>query len=253
MLDRILADRRRGPKTVVLRVPTGGEVHVHGWTGIVRAAIAQGQFEAAELALMTSSCAPGTVAFDVGANVGLFTVAFAQAVGPSGRVIAVEPYPPSIANLSENVRRNGLDNVVVITKAVGASSGSGRIIMSDDPALIRIEETSESDASSVDMTTLDAIWIELGRPIVSVVKIDVEGSEATVLRGAAQLLATGPVLMVETHDAEFRETVELLRASGYERQPTQLEPWNHVFRSVRAAGAVRAQDARSSDRDDPDG
>ncbi len=230
ILDRLMSDSRRGPRTVILGVPTGGQVFVDGSTGILRSAIAQGQFEAAELALLSGLCAPGSVAFDVGANVGLFTVAFAQAVGPAGRVIAIEPYPPSVDHLTENLRRNTLDNVVVVPKAVGAAPGSGRIVMSDDPALIRIEQGPEVGVASVAMTTLDELWTDLGRPTVSVVKIDVEGSEVAVLRGATALLATGPVIMVETHPAEFSETVGVLRSHGYERQTTHLEPWNHVFR-----------------------
>ena len=126
ILDRLLTDPRRGPRAVILRVPTGGQVLVGSGTGITRSAIAQGQFEAAELELLSGLCKPGTFAFDVGANVGLFTVAFAQSVGPAGRVVAIEPYPPSISDLTENLHRNGLDNVIVVPAAVGESTGSGR-------------------------------------------------------------------------------------------------------------------------------
>jgi FkbM family methyltransferase len=243
ILERVLADSRGRPHEMFLGVPSGGRVLVGDRTGIFRAAIGQGQFEAAELALLTSLCRPGSVAFDVGANVGLFTVAFAQAVGPTGRVLAVEPYAPSINDLRENLRRNGLDNVVIVPMAVGASKGSGRIIMSDDPALIRVEQATNAGLDRVGMTTLDHLWNELGRPLVSVVKIDVEGTEADVLRGGASLLASGPTLMVETHTSEYEETVALLSTHGYERQMTRLEPWNHVFKpTLERHAPTRADD-----------
>jgi FkbM family methyltransferase len=230
ILDRILDDPRRGPSTVVLALPTGGRVLVQGGTSIVRAAIAQGQFEAAELAMLSDLCTPGSVAIDVGANVGLFTVAFARAVGPSGRVVAIEPYDRSVIELTENVRRNDLENVVILPIAVGATSGTGRIIMSDDPALIRVEPGTDDGAEGVAVSTLDEVWEDLGRPTVSVLKIDVELSELSVLRGATALLSTGPIVMVESHEAEYEQTAALLTSRGYLRQPAHLEPWNHVFR-----------------------
>jgi FkbM family methyltransferase len=209
-------------------------VHVRGGTSIVRAAIAQGQFEAAELALLSDLCAAGSVAIDVGANVGLFTVAFARAVGPSGRVVAIEPYDRSVTELTENVRRNELGNVVILPIAVGAASGTGRIVMSDDPALIRVEPGTDGGEDGVAVSTLDEVWTDLGRPTVSVLKIDVELSELSVLRGATALLSEGPIVMVESHDAEYGATAEFLMSRGYLRQPAHLEPWNHVFRCGNA-------------------
>ena len=95
------------------------------------------------------------------------------------------------------------------------------------------------------MTTLDELWKGLGRPTVSVVKIDVEGSEVSVLRGASALLSAGPVVMVESHPAEYPETVGVLHSHGYERQSTHLEPWNHVFRP--SAEAIRPLPTKLAD------
>jgi len=244
ILDRILSGPSGRPSTVILGVPAGGQVHIGGATGMVRSAIARGQFEAAELALLSRLCRPGSVAFDVGANVGLFSVALAQAVGPTGRVVAIEPYPESIEHLIENLRRNAIDNVVVVPMAVGATTGTGRFIPSLDPALIQVEATAAEAGSTVAIATLDDLWRDLGSPSVSVLKIDVEGSEVGVLRGATALLATGPALMVETHATEYPETVGLLRSLGYEHQVAPLEPWNHLFRfDAERSGTPVADDA----------
>jgi FkbM family methyltransferase len=225
----IFADRRSGPDRVVLAVPTGAEILVDGATVIGPAAIAQGYFESEEVELMTRLCKEGTLALDVGANVGLFTVAFAQSVGPTGRVLAIEPNPPSIAQLLQNVDRNGLSNVTIVPMAVGATPGRGRLV-GDDPAMIRVERETAGSEATVSVTTLDRLWTDLGRPAVSVIKIDVEGSEVSVLEGARELLRSGPALMVETRTvAEHEQTVRLLESVGYSRRRSRLETWNHVF------------------------
>jgi FkbM family methyltransferase len=230
VLDRLLGDRPSGPRTIVLSVPRGGIVEIERGTSITRAAIAQGQFEASEIAVLVGLAKPATVAFDIGANVGLFTVALARAVGPTGRVVAVEPYPPSIEALASNIARNGLDNVTIVRMAVGSAPGTGRILVEADPALISVLELAEDEADSVPVTTIDSIWYEMGRPVVSAIKIDVEGSEVSVLRGATNLLATGPCVLVETRTSESHvEAVRLLEAHGYVEQPARLESWNHLF------------------------
>ena len=221
------------PSIVILGVPSGGSVAVDGTTIIARVAIAQGQFEAAELALMTSLCRAGSLAVDVGANVGLFSVALAQAVGPHGRVLAIEPYPPSVDALSANVRANRLENVTIVAVAAGSAIGSGLLVPSTDPALVRVATESAGNGDSVPITTLDALWASLGQPAVSVVKIDVEGSAASVLAGSRALLASGPAVMIEAWSAsEYEEITRFMGAHGFALAEAKLEPWNHLFRRV---------------------
>jgi hypothetical protein len=84
----------------------------------------------------------------------------------------------------------------------------------------------------VPMTTLDAEWIAAGRPEVSALKIDVEGGELDVLRGASELLASQrPAVLLEAWGAEqLQPIVALLAAVGYERhQPAGFEERNYLF------------------------
>lgn len=142
--------------------------------------------------------APGDVFVDVGASVGYYTVLAARIVGADGHVHAFEPGPQNQSLLLLNVRSNRLENVTLHRVAAGdrrdvgvydASGGNGFVGPFDgDPAALAVHELVET-------TTLDDA---LGDGRVDVVKVDVEGAEGLVLRGARALLARRqPVVVFE--------------------------------------------------------
>lgn len=134
---------------------------------------------------------PGMVAVDVGANVGYLTLLMASAVTPGGRVVALEPAPDNLALLTENVRRNRLDEVVrVLPVAAGAERGRRPLQLGRAGTLhtlYRIDGAGGAEIA-VDVAPLDGL-IE---GAVDLVKIDVEGAEHAVLDGMARLLAAVP-------------------------------------------------------------
>src|ERR1700722_172759 len=73
---------------------------------------------------------PGQVVYDVGANIGFFTLLLARLVGPRGRVFAFEPMPENAAALRHIVALNGLDNVTVVEKAMSSESGTAQLLLS---------------------------------------------------------------------------------------------------------------------------
>jgi FkbM family methyltransferase len=152
-----------------------------------------------------SAVSPGAVVIDAGANVGAYTVLFAQWVGREGHVYAFEPDPSAAAGLRAHVELNGVAPQVTIVPAavsdgrhsrlrftVGASSGVSRLAP-DDAAIARTID--------VDALSLDQFCDSQGmRP--NVIKVDVEGAELGALRGArATIAAGGPALalFVELH------------------------------------------------------
>ncbi|MDQ3677162.1 MAG: FkbM family methyltransferase [Actinomycetota bacterium] len=164
---------------------------------------------------------PGGVVYDVGANVGFFTVLAARLVGDAGHVVAFEPIAAA-ANLAREaaLRSDLADRVEVRTDAVGARSGTARMCsvaaggiwshMSTvrDPHPLTIEEVD------VPLVSLDDV-IAAGAPAPDVVKLDVEGAEGDVLRGAQRLLAEHrPIIVCELHDTND-EVADLLEAAGY--------------------------------------
>jgi len=158
---------------------------------------------------------PGDAIVEVGAHIGLYTIAFARRVGPAGTVMAFEPEPANLAALRLHLRMNAVEDRVV---AVGAA-------VSDRPGLIGFASGRGSESRiarghdrsvTVPAVTLDAA-LEGRR--VDGLKVDVEGAELLVLRGARALLADPSRrprwLLVEVHPfawEAFETTSDLLVA-----------------------------------------
>jgi FkbM family methyltransferase len=195
---------------------------------------------------------PDSVAIDVGANVGIHTIPIA-ASAPLARVLAIEPLPGNAARLRENASANSVDNIDVIEVAVGSQEAVVTLHVADDPAYAStdgvLEGHREIGQVAVRQTTLDAIWETAGHPDVSLVKIDVEGGELEVLKGANSLLsAQHPLILVEAHETRSGPVASMLADHGYRLQLVDgFQPWNHVFQAsavsnVRVTGSHRAGD-----------
>jgi len=143
---------------------------------------------------------PGDTFVDVGANIGLYALAAANRVGPNGRVIVCEPDPVNLRLLRGNITVSKLSSrVEVIEAAIGASSG--RIAFTTgNGVLSAVASGTSAGNASVRLATLDEI---LPNRRADVLKIDVEGYEEAVLRGAGGLLgdpARRPrAIFVEVH------------------------------------------------------
>jgi FkbM family methyltransferase len=161
---------------------------------------------------------------DVGASLGVYSLWAARQVGASGRVHAFEPVDAARNRLQRNLELNGFRHVEVEATAVGAEPG--RL------ALRRVEGRSAATSRyardpagelEVPVTTLDAYFS--ARPPPTLVKIDVEGMEGEVLRGAGRLLGSPrpPAVLLEARESELlaagtspRELLALLEAAGFE-------------------------------------
>ncbi len=156
-----------------------------------------GTTEPAEQALVAEHLDEGGVFYDIGANIGFYSTIAARLVGPPGRVYAFEPYPPSCASTARNAALNGFENVTVIEAAVGDTSGTTTLALSEHSAKHAL---AEGVGVEVEVIALDG-WIEReqARP-PTLVMIDVEGAEIEVLRGMARTLADHrPVVCCEVH------------------------------------------------------
>lgn len=223
------------PNEFPVKLAGGGEVMVRYREVIGMSALLRGGFETAETDVLRRCARPGTVAIDVGANVGFFTTNLARAVGPQGTVLAFEPLPLNADRLKANVERNGLGNVEVHVVALGNRDGTATLRLSDDPAYCSTavrQNRPNGRTMTVPLARLDRIWNARGQSGVSVMKIDVEGDELAVLEGAEQLVATcRPPLLIEADSPERLESLtgRLSRLGYAHAQPAGFMPWNHLF------------------------
>lgn len=177
-----------------------------------------GSFEAGELDWVRRRLNSGDWALDVGANVGAFTVAMATSVGPSGKVVALEPDPQNLRWLRENVRRNGLEHQVSVVPAAATERDGEEILMSvgQDRSFTQVTDRPD-DAFTASGRSLDSIWMSADRPDVTLMKLDVEGHELPALRGAAGLLEScRPHLLLEASRSwERKKITDFLGRFGY--------------------------------------
>jgi FkbM family methyltransferase len=147
----------------------------------------------------------GDTCVDVGGNLGYYSLLMASFVGPTGRVITFEPVQENLAVLKENIAVNGLRNVEFVNSALGSQPGVMSLIRSEagsvsaTPSIRGYAVEGAQVSIEVPVNTLDAFLEEKGwRP--SVIKIDVEGAELEVLRGAVNTLRVArPAVLLEVH------------------------------------------------------
>jgi FkbM family methyltransferase len=162
---------------------------------------------------------PGDVCVDVGAHSGYYTLLAAKLVGSEGHVYALEPSAPAYDALCTNLTLNGVSNVTALPVAAGATDGTA--FVGEPPrgnaggASIRIDASSagiESETNAVRVRTVDSVLEDVDDERVRLVKIDVEGFEAEVLRGLDTIFDIAPrlALVVEVHARAASDVAELL-------------------------------------------
>jgi FkbM family methyltransferase len=142
---------------------------------------------------------PGMRCLDLGANVGYFTLLMAGAVGPSGRVVAVEASPRLADLLSRTIEVNGFtDRVTVVQRAATGRSGD-RLHLHVPPGRLGDGTVSmSSGADSVEVETVSVDDLLRAWESVDVVKVDIEGCEASAWQGMTALLERSPSVTVIT-------------------------------------------------------
>jgi FkbM family methyltransferase len=205
---------------------------------------------------------PGDVAYDIGANVGWYSMLAARRVGPTGEVIAFEPGLENAAHIKQNATINGFPNVFVVPAAVSDQDGwltlldrgslLSRLDKDDDELQANRRAQREREIREtirgripVPVLALDT-WIpQAKQALPSVIKMDIQGAEIGALRGMKETLRSAkPTLIIELH--QTRDSVlDLLDRFDYEHRaleidlPTREAPnWVHVLAQPRRAGST---------------
>jgi FkbM family methyltransferase len=188
-----------------------------------------GTYEADKQKLFTEYVKPGMVVYDIGANVGFYTLLASRLVGPSGHVYAFEPLGRNVSYLERHVNLNRLSNVTIIKAAVSDVNGLARFRESH-PAMGGLSAAGELEVETIQIDSQNF-------RIPDVMKIDVEGAEQSVLRGSIDTLRRhSPIIFLATHGLKAHHAcVSLLSDSGYEL--TELaSPDELLARRIRQFG-----------------
>jgi FkbM family methyltransferase len=157
---------------------------------------------------LASAAAGKALAYDVGANIGFFSLLLGRLCDA---VVAVEATPETAARLRRNVELNAGLAITVVNAAVGERSGNVMIKTNAEPAMNAVSADGDVE---VEATTLDELVASFGVP--DIVKMDIEGAEAAAFRGASALLAARKtVFVLELHGEDGAALVDTLRTGGW--------------------------------------
>lgn len=159
-----------------------------------------------------SLIALGETVFDVGANMGTYSILLAKRVGEKGRVIAFEPEEKSLALLEKNRALNKLENIQVVAKALGDKPATTSLYLGETTGNFSLVKSYENHIASqkIEVVAGDEFVVDHQVAVPSAIKIDVEGFEYQVLYGLKNTLenALCRVLCVEMHPGLFPDGVD---------------------------------------------
>jgi FkbM family methyltransferase len=197
--------------------------------------------------VLTTLLRPGMTFYDIGANVGFYSVIAARLVGGAGRVVSFEPLPENTASLKHNAEINNFGQVTVHEFALGCIDGEMLFAMSERPTWGKLSSVGTLPNRhignvKVAVHRLDSIVNEAALRPPDLVKIDVEGAENDVLGGARDTLARHrPVLIIELHGTNDL-VVRTLAPMGY--CAMTLYPYPSIGEAYWNAGIVAVPSER---------
>ena len=227
-----------GIKTVSHNLAGGGQMFLDTNDRLARRIRCEEAFEPAVRREIERITSRRVNVIDIGANIGYYTILTSKRIGPGKRVFSFEPQPGVVSKLRRNIEVSGLPNVTVFPFAL--SDASGHVPFHVPP------QGGESHGSlhangrfrvlkivDVETRRLDDVWQQLGSPDIGLLKMDAEGAELPIFRGAVKLLsgANRPVLVFEACEDNCQpfgycvfDLLHYVRGFGYKLR--QLDPYD---------------------------
>ena len=212
---RVLNALRGGPVDVTSAF---GRFRVYPTTNLVDSALLiHPCYNQAEITFLREGLREGGTFVDIGANIGLYSVALGNSLRASGRVVSIEPNPICVERLRANLRFNDLPTDGVFPVAAGDSPGRGHLIVErDDLAIART--VRDATGGDFEIRTLTAILDQAGVNEIASLKIDVEGFEMAALGPFFQNAprTRWPRRICIEHLGENSDVMAMLAEAGYQ-------------------------------------
>ncbi len=197
-----------------------------------------GSYEFDKQQLFERTITQGSIVFDLGGNVGFYTLLASELVGSLGKVFVFEPAPQNLLYLKEHLLLNHVRNVTVYEAAVSDKSGETSFDEGPNSSMGHIIATNGN--FQVKAVALDELISTKEIPIPDYMKIDIEGAEALALSGAKSMLAKAhPTIFLATHGSSIhQECCRLLHLLDYKLQPIdgmKLEQSSEILATHNAA------------------
>jgi FkbM family methyltransferase len=182
-----------------------------------------GSYEYGKQKAFIDEVKPGQIVYDIGANVGFYTLLSSLLVGATGHVVAFEPLPRNLVYLRRHLELNGCANVMVLPVAVSDRPGHAQFDSSHDPSMGLL---SDHGTVEVETVALDPLVQSGAIPPPDVIKIDVEGAEPQVLAGTVGLFnLQKPLIFLALHGQDVgRQCRDFLDGVGYQLQSLGSTP-----------------------------
>ena len=211
---KVMDALRRGPVDVESAY---GRFRVYPTTNLVDSALLlHPAYNQEEIDFLKAGAGPGGTFVDIGANIGLYSVALGNHLGPTGKVVSVEPNPVCVGRLRDNLALNGLGHARVFPVGVGDFDGKARlVVLRNDLAIAHIVRDDAGGDFAV--RPLVSLLDEAGVATIDALKIDVEGFERAALepffRSAPRSRWPRRICMEHLHDGDAMASI--LRECGY--------------------------------------
>ena len=166
---------------------------------------------------LLDSIKPGFNFIDVGAHIGRYSFPIAKLLGENGLVIAIEPDSRVFKALTKGIELNDLRNVIALNIALGHRDGEAALCQKYVTATSSIIEYERCERIvKVSMRSLDSLITELKISHIDVIKIDAEGAEVQILKGAINtIVRSKPYIIVEVRHSNLNEIKELIKGLRY--------------------------------------
>lgn len=162
----------------------------------------------------------GMVIVDVGAHQGFYSLIAAVKVGNEGKIIAIEPEPENYKKLLDNIKLNNFKNIIPVNLGLSDHNGIEKLYLnssSTDHSLVK--KSKNENFINIKVRTLDSLLEELNFKKIDVLKIDTEGAELLILKGAEETLRKNPRLKLFVasyhYPGEKEEVIQFLKERGF--------------------------------------